>query len=119
MKIELYLNSEEYAAKGGTGHYMRSFRGQESTAYDDQLRLKQMFIELPEDIVNLKNMLEKIASQHTIEIMVYDRTRIRDTIRAFFKGVRKTPAVIIGKHRLTGNITEEQVTKAVKDQTKV
>jgi hypothetical protein len=45
---------------------------------------------------------------------VYDRTRIRDTIIAFFKGIRRTPTVRIGKHKFTGNITEDQILKAIK-----
>jgi hypothetical protein len=113
MKIELYINSDEFATKGGTGLYMRYFRGQE-TSHDDLLRLKQTFVETPEEIVTLRNMLEKIASQYNLDMIVYDRTRIRDTIRAFFKGIRRTPTVRIGKHKFTGNITEEQILKAIK-----
>jgi len=114
MRIELYLNSEEYVVKSGTGHYMRYFRGAASGDYDDQLRMSQKVVGLPEEVLNLKNLLERIASQHNIEMVVYDRTRLRDTVRAFFKGVRKTPTIIIGKCRLVGDIAEEDVEKAIK-----
>jgi len=116
MRIELYLNSEEYVVKSGTGHYMRYFRGAASGDYDDQLRMSQKVVGLPEEVLNLKNLLERIASQHNIDMIVYDRTRLRDTVRAFFKGVRKTPTVIIGKCRFVGNITEKQLVEVVKEQ---
>ncbi len=117
MRIELYLNSEEYAVKGGTGHYMRYFRGAASTDYDDQLRMSQKVVGLPEEVLNLKNLLERIASQHNVEMIVYDRTRLRDTVRAFFKGVRKTPTVFIGKRKFVGYITEDEIEKAMKSGT--
>ena len=121
MKIELYLNSEEYMMKGvgGASPYLRHYRGQVSSEYDDLLRMKQRFVELPDEVQKMKDLLMDLALKHNVEINVYDKTRIRDAVRAFFKGVRKTPTVIIGRHRLTGNITEEQIIKALKDQTRI
>jgi hypothetical protein len=113
MRIELYLNSEEYVVKGGTGQYMRYFRGAASTDYDDQLRMSQKVVGLPKEVVKLRDMLESIAHRHNMDMIVYDRTRFRDTIMAFFRGVRKTPTVIIGKRRFVGDITEEDIEKAI------
>jgi len=101
MKIELYLNSEEYMVKGGgASPYLRHYKGHVSDEYDNQLRMKQRFVELPDEVQKMKNMLMDLALKHNIEINVYDKTRIRDALRAFFKGIHKTPTVIIGRHKL-------------------
>lgn len=121
MKIELYLNSEEYMMKGvgGASPYLRHYKGQVSSEYDDLLRMKQRVVELPDEVKRIKNLLMDLALKHNIEMKVYDKTRIRDALRAFFKGIYKTPTVIIGRHKLTGNITEEQIIKALKDQMRI
>ena len=121
MKIELYLNSDEYMEKGVNvkPQYLRHFRGQVSDEYDGLLLTKQVFTELPDDVKKIQNLLEDLALKHDIEMYVYDATRIRDSIRAFFKGIRKTPTVIIGKQKLTGSITKEQIIKAIKEQSNV
>jgi len=116
MRIELYLNSDEYMEKGVSvkPQYLRHFRGQVSDEYDDLLLTKQVFTELPDELKKLQNLLEDLAFKHDIEMYVYDTTRIRDSIKAFFKGIRKIPTVIIGRQKLTGNITKEQIIEAIK-----
>jgi len=115
MRIELYLNSEEYNTNRGAMPYMRHYRGAVTNEYDDGLRICRKFIELPDEIVNLRDMLENLAHKHNIDMIVYDRTRIRDTIRAFFKGVRKTPTIIIGKKKFVGIVTKDEIVAALKE----
>ena len=100
---------------GGASPYLRHYRGTVSDEYDAQLRMKQTIVDLPDEVQKMKNLLMDLALKHNIEMNVYDKTRIRDALRAFFKGIHKTPTVIIGRHKLTGNITEEQIIKALKD----
>ncbi len=114
MRIELYLNSEEYLPKGNVSSYLRYYQGQDSSY--ELLQRTQRFMELPKEIVKLRDMLESVAHRHGMDIAVYDRTRLRDTVRAFFKGVRRTPAVIIGRSRFAGDVTEEEIEKAIKSE---
>jgi len=118
VRIELYINSDEFAIKGNPdnqyGFVMKHYARAGTRGNADLTPMEQPFVETPEEIVTLRNMLEKIASQYKFDMIVYDRTRIRDTIIAFFKGIRRTPTVRIGKHKFTGNITEDQILKAIK-----
>jgi predicted DsbA family dithiol-disulfide isomerase len=119
MKIEIYLNSEELMTKSSVNPYFRAFQGEVSNEYDDQLLLKQRIVELPDEVKKMKTILEDLALKHNIEMNEYDTIRIRDAVRAFFKGIHKTPTFLIGKQKLTGKITEDQIIKAFKEQFKV
>ncbi len=114
MRIELYLDSEEYTTGRGTRPSLRQSGGVPAADYEDGNRANQRFVEPPPEVIKLRGMLENIARRHDVEFIVYDRLRIHDSVRAFFKGVKKIPTVIIGKRKFIGTgITEEEVEKAI------
>ena len=119
MKIELYLNSDKGAVKGeGTENLPWSMRAGWTPAKDSSLNVKMAFVNFTDEENELRARLDRISAEHNLEIFLYDTARTRNAMRAFFKGVRNTPTVIIGNHKLTGNVTEEQLTKVLKEQSK-
>jgi len=117
MRIELYLNSDKGTVKGeGAQNLPWSMRAGWTPAKDSSLNVKMAFVNFTDKENELRVWLERISTEHNAEYFLYDIARTRHALRAFFKGVRKMPTVIIGKHKLTDDITEEQVIEAIKVQ---
>lgn len=118
MRIELYIKSKEGTVKGageGILPHLSMYRGKDSEEYAVNLRSKMEFFETSDDERKIIELLDRVASQHNVEMKIYDMARSRYAFRAFFKGIRKTPTIIIGRNKLTGNITEEQIVKVLKE----
>ena len=120
MRIELYLDSDKGAVKGeGTENLPWSMRAGWTPVKDSSLNVKMAFVNFTDEENELRAQLDRISAKYNLEIILYDTARTRSAIRAFFKGVRKLPTIIIGKCILTGIITEAQIIKAIKEQSNV
>ncbi len=120
MIIELYLDSDKGAVKGeGTGNLPWSMRAGWTPTKDSSLNVKMAFVNFTDEENELRTRLDRIATEHNLEIILYDTARTRYAMRAFFKGVKILPTVIIGKHILTGKITEAQIIKVINEQSNV
>lgn len=117
MKMEIYLNSDRGVVKGIGRENLPplGYSGQIGKKYDSW-HVKKAFVGLPPKEKELINKLVHVAAQFNVEFIVYDVAKTRYAFRAFFKGVRDTPTVIIGRKKLTGNITEEELTKVLVEQ---
>ena len=117
MIIELYLNSDKGAVKGeGADNLPWSMRAGWTPAKDSSLNVKTAFVNFTDEENELRARLDRIGTEHNLEIILYDTARTRNAMRAFFKGVRKSPTIIIGKSILTGKITDAQIIKAIKEK---
>lgn len=114
MKIELYIKSKEGAVKGAGAGKLPGL-GWARQQWDPQLRVKLAFVDISENERKLIELLDRLAGQHNVEMKIFDIARSRYALRAFFKGIRITPTVIIGRNKLSGNITEEQIVKVLKE----
>ena len=119
MKIEIYVNSERGVVKGIGRENLPAlgYGGQIGRKYDSW-HVKKAFVGLPPEEKELIDKLEHVAARFNVEFSVYDVAKTRHAFRAFFKGVRDTPTVIIGRKKLTGNITEEQLIEALEERVK-
>jgi len=117
MRIELYLDSEKGVVRSGENRALH--RASASFTPVKEPLVKMAFVDFSEKEMEMRNQLERIAAQFGIEFSVYDIAGTRNALRAFCKGVRETPTVIIGKRKLTGNISEAQIVQAIKEQNTV
>ena len=117
MKIEVYLNSERGVVKGTGRENLPAlgYGGQIGRKYDSW-HVKKTFVGLPPEEKELINKLERVAARFNVEFSVYDVAKTRHAFRAYFKGVRGIPSVVIGRKKLTGNITEEELIEVLEEQ---
>ena len=59
----------------------------------------------------MHEMLNTLAREHNAELIVYDMAKGSHILIAYLKGVRKIPSVIIGKKKLSGQISEKNIRK--------
>ena len=122
MRIELYIESKKVIVEGKNPYYNtaagKNIVGMWHSRSDDCQFVKKANLYVSEKENKIKNELEIIASKHGFELNIFDISKTRDALGAFFKGVRETPTVIIGKNKLVGDITEEQLTKVLMEQSK-
>ena len=78
--------------------------------------VRDVFIGLSDEEKVMKELLERIATQYNVELGIYDVKQRGHSYRAFFKGVRETPTLIIGREKLIGEATEERIIKILEDQ---
>lgn len=105
VDIEWYINTE----KG------KVFGNQEICG-SGRRYVRDVYIGLSDNEKAMKELLERIAVQHNVKLNIYDIRQRRYYYRAFFKGIRETPIIIVGKERLTGEVTEGQLSKVIRDQ---
>ncbi len=105
VDIEWYINTD----KG-------KVLGNQQVCGSIQHFVKEVFIGLSDKEKAMKELLERIAVQYNIELRIYDVRQRGHSYRAFYKRIHETPMVIVGKERLTGEVTEEQLTKVIRDQ---
>ena len=116
-RIELYVDSVKGVSQGGNPY----------SAGKNPHRVRRRFGSLEghvkvTDIAHagwsekekkVKRTLDKLAEQYDFELVVYDVARTRHMLRAYFKGVRRIPQVIVGKHKMTGKLSEEKIIRAL------
>jgi hypothetical protein len=64
---------------------------------------------LPKNHLQIIEMIKKVAREHGFKIKIYNTSSRLGKIKAFLKGVKKTPTVIINNQKVTGKITEEKL----------
>ena len=105
VDIEWYINTE----KG------KVFGNQEICG-SGRRYVRDVYIGLSDEEKAMKELLERMSIQYNVELRIYDVKQRRHYYRAFLKGIRETPIVIVGRERLTGEVTEEQLTKVIREQ---
>ena len=105
VDIEWYINTD----KG-------KVLGNQQVCGSIQHFVRDVFIGLSDEEKVMKELLERIATQYNVELGIYDVKQRGHSYRAFFKGVRKTPTLIIGTEKLIGEATEERIIKILEDQ---
>ena len=105
QRIELYLDSQK-AVLDSKNPYYESNTGKAYTTMrhprlDDLYIVKEGVFGLSEKENKFIDQLEKFVAQNKMELKVYDIKNLRPSIRAYFKGIEETPAVIIGKKKFT------------------
>ena len=102
-KIEVYIKNEKVTLTQGLLHPLdehpcldRNISRTESILSDrDKLAL---------------TFVEQFASERSLPMEVYDVHTYRGRLRAFLKGIRTMPTVIVGNHRFEGKeLTLEQL----------
>lgn len=121
MKIELYLNSERGVVKGTGRKNLPPLTlgttlsgGADGRKYDSW-HVKKAFVGLSEKETRMKERLERIAEQYNAELRVYDVKKASHAFRALFKGVRDTPAIIIGKHKFGEDFKENEILRVLEE----
>ena len=108
-KIELYIYTKEHIQ-----------RDTPPTEHMKEARTKGIWVEkqqlvtsihrwLPADEIKVKEIVEEFARSQHLELVIYDRGRFWDNLRAIFKGIKTTPTVILGTQRFTANITLDRL----------
>ena len=121
MKIELYLYSEKGCIESGNPWYLSGILKSGTSRHGpstDHIISKESFIEFSSEQKEIHARVVDIANRYNIELKIYDLAKLRFAFRAYFKRVHEIPTIIIGKKLITGNITEEQLTKVLNDKGK-
>ncbi len=109
-KIEVYIKNEKVPLIQGVSHPLdehpcldRNISRTESVLSDrDKLAL---------------TCVDQFASERSLPVEVYDVHTYRGRLRAFLKGIRTTPTVVVDKQRFEGKeLTVEQLRKKLKSQ---
>ncbi len=122
QRIELYLDSQK-AVLDSKNPYYSSNTGKSTVArwhprHDDLYIVKKGIFGLTEKENKFISQLEELASQKHIKLKVYDTKNLGHSIRAYFKGIEETPAVIIGKKKFTkDNFDLDRLNKTVNKST--
>ena len=118
MRIELYLNSDKGSVSGALSQNRTFHRASAIFTPVKEPRVKMAFVDFSEKEMEMKSRVEHIAEQFQMELIVYDIAKSRYALRAFLKGIRETPTILIGKEKLVGVVTEAQLAKTLKEEIK-
>jgi hypothetical protein len=101
-KIELYIRTREHIQRDTepTEHMKESHR-HTILGWEDKMMATSIHRWLPESEARVKKIVENFAKRHGLKLIIYDRYRFWDNVRARLKGVKSTPSVILGKHRFS------------------
>ena len=64
---------------------------------------------LPETHKHTIKIAEKIAKEKGMRVQVHNISTKLGKLKAFLKGVKETPTVIVNNQKITGNITETAI----------
>ena len=112
MKVELYLNSEKGRILGGDPYMETSagrYRSRMRTDTSSCRMVKKTFIGFSKKEKEIRDRLERMLTQYNVELIVYDVKQTTHAFRAWYKGVRDTPTIIIGKHRFGEDFKENEI----------
>ena len=113
-KIELFLHTKEHIQKDTEpSEHMKESHSHTIGGYEDKLLITAIHRWLPDDEIKVKELVEEFAKHQKLKLVIYDRIRFWDNLRAKFKGVTTTPTVILGTNKFTTDITHEQLRKAL------
>ena len=112
-KIELFIHTKEHIQRDTPPtEHMKEIHTKAIGGYDEQL-VTSIHRWLPADEIKVKKIIEDFARSQHLELVIYDRYRFWDNMRAKFKGIKTTPTVILGKYRLTADITQDRLKEAL------
>ena len=117
MIIELYLYSEKGYFESRDPWQLSTILKSGTSRHGPQTGYhisKQSFIEFSPEQKEIHARVVDIANKYNIELKIYDLAKLRFMFRAYFKKVHEIPTVIIGKKKLIGNITDEQIMNVLK-----
>ena len=106
-KIELFIQTKEHIQRDTkpTEHMQEAHR--KTIWLENEQLVTSIHKWLPADEIKVKKLVEEFAKRQDLELVIYDRGRFWDNMRARFKGIKTTPTVILGEHRFTGDVTLE------------
>jgi len=106
-KIELFIHTKEHIHRDTppTEHMKEAHR--KTIWLENEQLVTSIHRWLPADEIKVKEIVENFARSHQLELIIYDRARFWDNMRAKFKGIKTTPTVILGEHRFTGDVSLE------------
>ena len=109
-KIVLFLHTKEYKQMDTEplAHIKFVRNRRVIDAHNEQL-ITSIHRWLSDDEIKVKEVVEDFAKSQHLELIVYDRIKFWDNMRANLKGIKTTPTVILGTHTFTTNITKEQL----------
>ncbi|MCK5397646.1 MAG: hypothetical protein KAJ33_05300 [Thermoplasmata archaeon] len=112
-KIELFIHTKEHIQRDTepTEHMKEAHR--RTIWLENEQLVTSIHSWLPADEMKVKKIVEDFAKCQDLELVIYDRYKIWDNVRAIFKGIKTTPTVILGKHRFTANITHNRLKEAL------
>ena len=113
-KIELFLHTKEHIQKDTEPtEHMKESHSRTIGGHEDKLLITAIHRWLPDDEIKAKELVEEFAKRQKLKLVIYDRIRFWDNLRAIFKGITTTPTVILGKHRFTANITLDRLQRVL------
>ena len=77
--------------------------------WEDKMMATSIHRWLPESEAKVKTIVDNFAKRHDLKLIIYDRYRFWDNLRARLKGVRSTPAIILGRHKFGAEVTVEML----------
>jgi len=113
-KIILFIRTKEHLQKDTEAtEQMKEAHTRTIGGYEHNTLVTSIHRWLPENEKKAKLTVETFVKQNNLKLVIYDRYRFLDNVRALFKGIKSTPTVILGKHIFTTNITLEQLQKGL------
>lgn len=64
---------------------------------------------LPETHKQIVKIAERAAKERGMQLKVHNMSTKMGKVKALLKGVKETPTIIIGDHKITGEIAENQL----------
>ena len=116
-RIELYLDSVKGITQGRNPYVASknpySMRRRLGSLEDNVKVTSRTFAGWSEKDIKLRNMLKQVVNEYNAKLVVYDMKKNSYILKAYFKGVRELPSVIIGKRIISGQITEKAIRNAL------
>lgn len=111
-KILLFIKSEEVAV-GQTfiGRPMSDGVQTHWCTFKETVKTERV---IPDADAVVLNVVRKIANEKGLALEIIDVSSFKGKVKAKMKGIKKTPAIVLGKRKLEGTITEKQIVNLLK-----
>ena len=106
--IEVYVKNEEVLTQPA---YIGRPIGDHWCTFKETYKSEKVMSETDRAVLKVA---EDIAKETGIELKVYDISSFKGKIKAMFKGVKRTPTIIIGKNKIEGPPEKEQLISLLK-----
>lgn len=119
MIIEVYINYTKGIVKGSTpyGPNPWSQRRRMGSQEDTIFTVGESYSDLTPEEQKVLKTVQEYANEHGIEYKVHDISKTRESVRAFMKGVKESPTVVIGNRKFVSNITKDELKEALSNTT--
>ena len=115
--VELYIDSVKGISQGRNPYVASknpySMRRRLGSLEGNVKITTRTFAGWSEKDTRIIELLKSTSGRYGFELKIYDVARTSHILRAYVRGVRKIPSVIIGKKKLSGQITEKAIIKAL------